>query len=136
MACRLNLSAAVRYIHWAPPGDLDGLHQVAKAKVEALGLSVGRRSHATPENIPGDPSINARGILNFIEGVEALTPADDLPENKRFKDAKQAQHAQLVTLYATLNARLNAAGYAPTPAEPTPPAPPLPAPTPDPKPLA
>ena len=132
MACNLNLNAAARYIHWAPPGDLDGLHQLAKAKVEELGLSVGRRSHVTPENVAGDPSVNVRGIIHFINGVEAIAEGDSDAQKK----AKQEQHGQLVALYATLQARCAAAGYKPPEAEKAAPAPPLPAPTPDPKPLA
>ena len=145
MACNLNLAAAARFIHWAPPSDLDGLFNSAKAKCDALGLKPGRRSAVTPDHQGGDPTFNVRGALHFIEGVEPITDADkpapkDDDATKAFKErtlkAKQDQHDLLIRLYATLATRLNAAGYTPADPEPAPEAPPVPEKTPDPKPLA
>lgn len=121
MARSLNLDNVVRWIHWAPPGDLDGLYQVVKAKMEELGLKPGKRDNILPANVPGDPSVNVRGVIDFVDECEITNEGDC---------------KKLCQLYATLSSRCAAAGYKPAEAEKPDAAPPLPAPTPDPKPLA
>lgn len=132
MARSLNLDNVVRWIHWAPPGDLDGLYQLAKAKMDELGLKPGKRDNILPKNVPGDPSINVRGIVDFVNDCEC--PCDGDSEGE--KASKTECCKKLCQLFATLSARVAAAGYKPPEAAPEEPAPPLPAPTPDPKPLA
>ncbi len=138
MARNLNLANIARWIHWAPPGDLDGVFQAAMAKLAELGLKIGRRSHVTPANIPGDPSVNVRGVLQFIEACEPhVEKSDDHPgDSAAEKAAKTEDHNKLIALCATLQTRLNAAGYTPPAAEATPEPPPVPATSPNPKPLA
>jgi len=132
MARNLNLPGALVYIHWATPADLSGLLQDANAKMEELGLTVGRRDAATPQHVDGAPSVNVRGILDFIADVEPLCEGDTPNITASKKDAQR----KLVQLTATLRNRCAAAGFkAPEPAE-APVAPPLPTPTPNPKPLA
>lgn len=132
MPRNLNLNSAVRWIHWAPPGDLDGLNQVVKAKMAELKLSPGKRDNILPQNLPGDPSVNVRGIVDFVNDCEAVNEGDSEGE----KAAKQDALKKLCQLSATLAARCAAAGYKPPEAEKPSDAPPLPSPTPDPKPLA
>lgn len=142
MARSLNLDNVVRWIYWAAPGDLDGLLQIVKAKMEELGLKPGKRDNILPKNVAGDPSINVRGIVEFVNDcceVEPLNADDEKDENKQRKAEKMANldaQKKLCQLAATLSARCAAAGYAPPEAAPADAAPPLPAPTPDPKPLA
>src|SRR3990167_5143033 len=102
MARSLNLDNVVRWIHWAPPGDMDGVYQASKAKMESLGLKPGKRDNILPKNIPGDPSINVRGVIQFIDGCEAVTDGDSDAE----KAAKTDCHKKLCQLYATLSARV------------------------------
>ena len=144
MACRLNLAAAARLIHSAPPSDLDGLYQAALKKAEECGVQPGRRDPVTPD-ISGDPNTNIRGVLRFIEGVEALGDGDDPGKAKTdddknaatvSRDRKLEQHGLLRRLLATLETRVKAANYTPPKAEPDAPPPPLAEKTPDPVPLA
>jgi len=139
MARSLNLDSVVRWIHWAPPGDLDGLHQIVTAKLKELGLSAGKRDNILPKNIPGDPQVNVRGIIEFVNDCEPIhdkATKDFAADTDAEKATKAECHKKLCQLGATLDARVAAAGYKPPEAEKPAAPPPLPAPTPDPKPLA
>lgn len=135
----LNLDSVVRWIHWAPPGDLDGLFQAVDAKMKELGLSPGKRDNILPKNIPGDPQVNVRGVVEFVDSCEPIREkaTDDFAaDTETEKAAKKEMHKKLCQLSATLSSRLANAGHKPPKAEPPAEPPPLPAPTPDPKPLA
>lgn len=128
----LNLPAAVQYVHWAQPNDLDGLFQCVKAKCESLGLTIGRRDNQMPEHLGDPPTTNVRAIVEFVEEVE--NDAQDDTDNQ--KAAKAEARSKLVKLYATLSARCAAAGYKPTSAPPPAEPAPLPPASPAPKALA